>query len=338
MKNIFVVLFAVIVTACSQAALAPVANAPQSSAESFSSAQAAAQKVYWTLFASPSLPQVQIANVPLKTTSSVTNIDNNSSNGLTYTSGVTFYKGQLWVLSFGSTHGAPGYAVVFKLPLTSSSKPLYTFKLSGTSGEDALAFDPSGNLWVDCTGSHSILEYKGPFTKTGTLKPALSIPTPHSTSYAIAFDKAAKLYASFHNSRGSDSIGVLAPPYNGNPYFFNGLKSPGGLIFDNEGNLYSSTNGASGAALVRYDSNNLQSGATPNAVDPAGLPSGSYLSSFAFAANGDLYVANCGKASSAGIDVYPLGSQKLTSKLEPSVEYANSDITSAACAWGIAIH
>ena len=127
------------------------------------------------LFASPSLPQVQIANDPLKTTSSVTNIDT-THNGLTYTSGVTFYKGQLWVWPF-NTHGAPGYAVVFKLPLTSSSKPLYTFKFSGTSGEDALAFDPSGNLWVDCTGSHSILEYKGPFTKgTGMSKAGIIHP------------------------------------------------------------------------------------------------------------------------------------------------------------------
>jgi hypothetical protein len=296
------------------------------------------QNVYWTLFAGCSYPQIQFAKVPLKATSTASSYDCSKGNGLGYTSGLTVDAlGRLWVVSFSKSGAKPSEVAVFKLPLKGTSVQQYTFVLSGTNGVDALAFDPSGNLWVSSPGNSSIAEYTGPFTKSGTLTAAFTIPVPPGFNmYSIAFDKSADLYASNADSTGTNSIGVLAPPYTGNPYFLNGLDSPGGIVFDKHGNLYASSNGSS-PAIVRYDSNDLKSGDTPSIVDPAGLPASSYEAAFAFTSKGDLYAANCGNASSAGIDVWSLSRQTFSSKLKPSVLYTNSDVQGAGCAWGIAI-
>jgi|GEM_PF-3176474 len=298
---------------------------------------AAPQKVYWTLFAGPAYPQVQIANVPLKVKSKANSIDSSSQNDLLYSSGMAIDSaGRLWILSFGQSNGAPTSALVFKLPLDANSVPLYTFVLTGTSGADALAFDPSGDVWVTSPGTHEVFEYKGPFTKSKTLNPAVTLNGGSDNPFGIAVDKSAKVYISINNSTGTDSIAVATPPYKHEPYFLNGLTAPGGLMFDKSGNLYASSNG-SAPALVRYNSNNLKNGATPNIVDPTGLPASSYEAAFAFTAKGDLYAANCGNSGTAGLDVWPLSAKKFTSKLPPSVQYTNADLQSVGCAWGIAI-
>ncbi len=306
--------------------------------ESSSPLAATHQKVYWTLFAGSQYPQVEIAELPLKKRSKVLNIGSSAKNGLNYTSGVTFRQNRLWILSYGSGGGTPSSVLVFDLPLKATSAPHYTFVLGSSSGADALAFDPSGHLWASSASNQHILEYKGPFTKSGTLKPMRTLNGGELNSYAIAIDRSGTLYASVVNGGSSYSIGVLKPPYKQkDTYFLTGLTSSGGLAFDKTGNLYASTNGPSTSpALVRYNAGNLKSGAKPNIVDPTGLPGNSYLASLAFTANGDLYIANCG--GTPGIDVYPLGSKQFGSKLAPSVQYTNADITGAGCAWGIAVH
>jgi sugar lactone lactonase YvrE len=282
---------------------------------------------------------VQGAKLPLKAKSKTLNIDGNTQNYLNYTSGMTVDKtGHLWILSFGKYGGKPVTALVFDMPLKTSSLPKYAFVLSGTNGSNSLAFDPSGNLWASSPGNNEVLEYSGPFTKSGTLSPAKTLDGGGYEPYGIAFDKSANLYISIFNSTGTNSIAVTAPPYTGAPYFLDGLTSPGSLTFDTAGNLYSSSNGSSGAAVVRYDADNLKKGAKPSIVDPTGLPSGSYMSAFAFTSAGDLYVANCGNSGSAGIDVYPTSRNKFGAKLKPSLLYTNADIQGAGCAWGIAIH
>ncbi|HEY6326396.1 MAG TPA: hypothetical protein VIW73_07810 [Candidatus Cybelea sp.] len=294
--------------------------------------------VYWTLFASCSYPQIQFAKLPLKTSSSHTSYYCSKGNGLQYTSSLGIdSSGRLWVVSFSQSGAKPSEVAVFKLPLRATSVQQYTFVLSGTNGADALAFDPSRNLWVSSPGNSSILEYKGPFTKSGTLTPALTVNVRSGYNmYSLAFDKSANLYASNANSKGRNSIGVLKPPYTGDPYFLNGLTGSGGLAFDKAGNLYASSNGSK-PALVRYNSNDLKSGDKPSIVDPAGLPASSYEAAFVFTATGDLFAANCGNAGSAGIDVWPLSRTKFGAKLKPSVLYTNSDLQQVGCAWGIAI-
>jgi len=301
-----------------------------------------ASNVYWTLYASCKYPPIQYARIPLKKKTKAASYFCSKQNGLSYTSGLGVdSSGRLWVLSFNGKYGGkPGFVAVFKLPLKSSSVQQYTFVLSGTNGPNALAFDPSGNLWVTSPGNSSVLEYTGPFNKSGTISPALTIPGPSSFDPSgIAIDKSANIYVSNFASTGTGSIGVLASPYNGNPYFLDGLTAPGGLAFDKQGNLYASSNGST-PAVVRYDSNDLKSGDKPSIVDPKGLPASSYEAAFAFTAKGDLYAANCGgKPSSgvAGIDVWPLGKKKFSATLAPSVLYTTPDVTQIGCAWGIAI-
>lgn len=344
MKRRFVgFLLTAVLAGCVNAGFAPSAPPPADSFVSGASpadAPATAKHyVYWTLFAACSDPQVQYARVPLKSKSKTKNYFCSTKNGLHYTSGMALdSSGRLWILSFSQQGATPSEVAVFKLPLKKSSVQEYTFLLSGSSGGDALAFDPSGNLWVSSPGNATVLEYSGPFTKSRTLKPkrTLGIPSGYNM-YSLAFDKSANLYAANFKSTGTNSIGVLAPPYVGkNPYFLNGLTAPGGLVFDKSGNLYASSNGST-PAIARYDAKNLKSGASPNIVDPTGIPAASFEASFAFTAQGDLYAANCGNSSSAGINVWPLSTKKFGSSLAPSVIYTNADVAAAGCAWGIAI-
>src|SRR5579871_3184073 len=157
--------------------------------------------VYWTLFASCSYPQIQWAAVPLKAKSKAKSLDCSKQNGLSYTSGLTIDSaGRLWVLSFSKSGGSPSEAAVFQLPLTPASVQEYTFILSGTSAADAIAFDPSGNLWVSSPGNAGVLEYTGPFKTSGTLKPAMTIAVPSGYKmYDLALDKSANLYATNAN-------------------------------------------------------------------------------------------------------------------------------------------
>jgi sugar lactone lactonase YvrE len=336
-----VIAFAALLAGCSSGgATPPQIEAPQ--ADAFlrllgPGAHKPAQHVYWTLYAGRTYPEVQAAKIPLHAKSKTLDVGGNQQNDLNYTSGMSVdTSGHLWILSFGKYGGNPVTVLVFDLPLKASSLPKYSFVLSGTDGSDALAFDPSGDLWASSPGNNEVLEYSGPFTKSGTLSPALTLDGGGYQPYGIAFDKSANLYISIFNSTGTNSIAVAKPPYTSSPYFLDGLNSPGSLAFDRAGNLFSSSNG-SAAAVVRYDASDLKKGAKPSVVDPAGLPSSSYMSAFAFTSTGDLYVANCGNSGSAGIDVYPTSRKQFSADLKPSVLYTNADIQGAGCAWGIAI-
>lgn len=295
------------------------------------------QEVYWTLFADSNYPQVQIAKVPMRKRSKATSIRATSQNNLLETSGVAFdAAGRFWILSYTQSNGNPTSALIFNLPITAKSAPLYTLVLSGTLDADALAFDPSGNLWVTSPGNQSVMEYTGPFTQSATLTPAITLTSGIDDPFAVAVDKNANVYISNNGSTGTDSIAVVNPPYSGSPYFLDGLTAPGGLVFDTAGNLYASSNGST-PAVVRYNSNHLNSGDKPSIVDGAGLEATSYEASYAFAANGDLYAANCGNNGTAGIQVWPLSRKKFSAHLAPSVNYTNKKIQSIGCAWGIAI-
>ncbi|HET6276256.1 MAG TPA: hypothetical protein VFE16_10040 [Candidatus Cybelea sp.] len=329
----------VLLFGCSERGAAPAVPSTITDPQAGTAPAAAQQHVYWTLFAGSQYPQVQIANVPLAKKSKVTSIGARTKNDLIETSGVTFHQNRLWILSFGQSSGEPTSALVFDLPLKETSAPKYTFVLGNSNGGDALAFDPSGDLWISSPGYHTILEYKGPFTKSGTLAPAKTLNGGNLYSYAIAVDKKGAVYASILNGGLKNSIAVSQPPYKGKPYFLTGLTSAGALGFDSHGNLYASSNGpTSSPALVRYSADNLKKGAKPSIADSAGLPADSYLAALDFTAKGDLYIANCGGPGSPGIDVYPLSSNAFSSKLAPSLEYTNDDITSQGCAWGIAVH
>ena len=295
------------------------------------------QSVYWTLFANADFPQVQIAEVPLIKKAKVASIDSTPQNNLIETSGVAFDNaGRFWILSYGEVNGVPTSALVFDPPITRSSTPAITLVLNGTVDADGLAFDPSGNLWVSSPGNESVVEYTGPFTESGEPTPATVLTAGINNPFAVAVDEKGNVYISNNASTGTNSIAVEKPPYTGQPYFLNGLTGPGGLIFDSDGNLYASSSGTP-PAVVRYNRNHLKNGDLPSIVDSAGLRPTSYEAAFAFTATGDLYAANCGNENTAGIQVWPLSTERFGKRLKPSVRYTNKKILQQGCAWGIAI-
>ena len=293
------------------------------------------QEVYWTPF-SQSGVQIQFADVPLRNNARVTSVLANSRNELAASNGMRFDAlGRLWVLNFGHFHGNPGSVCVFDLPLTENSKPRYTFVLTGTIDPEHLTFDASGNLWVSDAPYNSVVsEYTGPFNRSGSLSPALTVTKGLQYPQGLAFDSHGNLYVANSKSSGVHSVAVFtAPVSNRQPYFLNGLDNPVGLAFDAAGNLYASDNYASLSAIVRYDSDHLKAGARPDVVNMTALHE-IFEADFAFTASGDLYFTNCGTFPS--IDWYPTSRQPFTARLAPSVSYSD-DAIDAGCAWGIAI-
>ena len=233
-------------------------------------------------------------------------------------------------------------ADVFTLPITPASVPVLVFRLPSSGGIDFITFDNAGNLWA--SDFANILEYKftPPFTTSRTLVPAVTLSLPGFTNPAgNAIDAAGNVYVSDIGSTGTNSIAVFRAPVTNTSspaFYLNGLVAPGGLIFDAQGNLYASSHQtAQPKAIVRYNSNNLVSGARPNIVNTLG-PTQGYEAAFAFDAAGNLYVADCGApGNGAGIRSYSTATSPFSSTMVPSATYTNATINSIGCVWGIAI-
>lgn len=298
---------------------------------------AAGQDAYWTLFYSQPKPQIEIAGLPLKSSSKVKQIDGNGGNQLSCASAIRFVGSKVWVMNLAPCHASdPSIAQVYSLPLTSQSKPLYVFTLSGPVDGDHMTFDGSGNLWVSSEGNSTVYEYAGPFRKSGTLTPATTLTTGLNVPQGLGFDAKGNLYvANAGNATGSKAIAVFkAPISNRTPYYLKGAAGPAGLVFDGSGNLFVSVNAATGA-IAEYASDNLKPGDKPSVIDSTGIAANAYGADLAFDAAGNLYDADCG--DTAGIYSYPTATKKFTSKLAPSF-YSNSGIETIGCVWGIAIH
>jgi sugar lactone lactonase YvrE len=328
--SVAVLILALLPAGCGGYAIAP----PGESAVPASVTRAATQNIYWTLVEPIHYPQVQFTKMPLQESSPPSGIFGNSHNKLLVTSGMRVDSaGRLWIMSYGKDdRNAP--VGVFDTPLKQSSGPRYEFVLSGTYAAENIAFDPSGNLWVNSRDNDTVFEYKGPFKKSGTLKPSFKVTAGLKKPLGLAFDAKGDLYVSNFASYGTRSITVFkAPIKNSHPYFLAGLYTPGGLLFDKSGNLYGSTNGPSGSAIVRYDANDLHSGALPSIYDGVGLYH-AFGANFVFSASGDLYVSNCGV--DASIFVYPTSHKSFSPSLAPTVDYTDYDLYNG-CVWGLAI-
>lgn len=297
------------------------------------------QTVYWTLFASAANPQIQFATAPLSATSSVTTVP--SSAQLDLASDMRFdSSGRLWVLSRPSA--GVHNALVYTLPLAASSTPALTFVLPVSNDLDHLTFDSGGNLWVSDFAGLKEYKFTGPFTTSGTLVPAVTLTlTGFTHPSGVAVDASGNVYVSDVGSSGANSIAVFTAPVTSAStaaFYLTGLSSPGGLIFDSQGNLYASSNTSGTDAIVRYNANNLITGATPNIIDSTGLGTMNYEADFTFDAAGNLYVADCGAPNvAAGIRSYPTGSMAFSTTLAPSATYNNANINAVGCVWGIAI-
>jgi sugar lactone lactonase YvrE len=297
----------------------------------------AKQNAYWTFFYAQPNPQIEIAKLPLKSTSKVTQIDGNGSNQLVCANAIRTVGKTLWIMNLSPCHASDSSVVqVYSLPLTSNSKPNKTFVLSGPMDADHMAFDASGNLWVPSFGNSSVYEYTGPFTSSGTLQPAKTLTLGLKTPQGLGFDSTGNLYvANTGTTSGKNAIAVFKNPIsNRKPFFLKGVVSPSGLTFDRSGNLYVSSNATTGA-IAQYASNHLKAGDSPSIIDSTGLAPSPYGADLIFDRAGNLYDADCGKTT--GIYSYPIATKPFSSTLAPSF-YSNSSIQSVGCVWGIDIH
>jgi len=288
-----------------------------------------APTIYWTLFdGQAGTPQIQSASIPLTAGSTLTTVPLSAT--VRQTAGMTFdASGRLWVISSPLAGGI--VAAVFTLPVTPASTPALVFTLPTSGDIDFLSFDHAGNLWASDYANDKQYMFTPPFTANRTLVPSVTLALPGFSN----------VYVSNLGSTGTNSIAVFTAPVtsaSAPAFYLNGLSGPGGLIFDTQGNLYASSHGAQ-KSIVRYNSNNLVSGALPNIVNPTGLGTQNYEAAFAFDALGNLFVADCGAANNgAGIRSYPTATNPFSATLAPSATYTNSAINSIGCVWGIAIH
>jgi hypothetical protein len=303
---------------------------------------ALAQHVYWTLFnGTNSNYQLESAALPLSKNSSHLEFATTLANHFRCTAGATTdAKGRLWILSYPSGCSAPFPAelLVFTTPFTPTSSPVLTFSLPGVGDDDNMTFDSSGNLWIEDNANSAVYKFKGPFTKSSSLSPSLTLTQGIARPSGIAVDAKGNVVVANVTSTGTHSLTVFHAPVTNSsiPTYLNGLTSPGGLIFDRQGNLYASNNPATGASIVRYNVGHFANGATPSVSDHLGLSAGPYEANFAFDATGNLYDADCG--AHASIVVYPLGLSAFSATLHPTVNYTNPSNLSIGCVWGIAIH
>ena len=300
-------------------------------------ASATAQNAYWTFFYAQPSPQIQIAKLPLKPTSKVTQIDGNGANQLVCANAIRSVGSKLWVMNLSPCHASDSSIVqVYSLPLTSTSQPTKTFTLSGPLDADHMTFDASGNLWVPSVGNNTVYEYVGPFTSSGTLQPAKTLTLGLKTPQGLAFDSKGNLYvANTGTTSGKNAIAIFkAPISNRAPKFLKGVVAPSGLAFDHSGNLYVSSNSTTGA-IAKYASNHIVGGDSPSIIDSTGLARSPYGADLVFDSAGNLYDADCG--DSPGIYSYPTATKPFSSTLAPSF-YSNKKIKSVGCVWGIDIH
>jgi hypothetical protein len=127
----------VLATACASPGGAP--GAPMTFAPGASSAPlrsigplaGVAQNVYWALFAPQPAPQLEIAREPLKKSSRVHVIGGSGNNVLQEASSVRFHQNFAWILTQPNGSTAASVLLIFQLPITKSSTPLYYDTLGG---------------------------------------------------------------------------------------------------------------------------------------------------------------------------------------------------------------
>jgi sugar lactone lactonase YvrE len=149
----------------------------------------------------------------------------------------------------------------------------WLFANTNLSNPQALVFDGAGNLYVANNGNNTIVRFDSTGNSSVFANTGLSGPV------GLAFDAAGNLYAANQNN---GTIEKFSPAGVGS-LFVSGLITPGGLVFDNLGNLF-----------VTADSSIYK-------ITPAGMRS-TFATGFssptfmAFDAGGNLYVGEYGKA------------------------------------------
>ena len=335
MRYIATLFLVLLATAC--ASIRDVAIAPgPAHLQTLTFPDAAKQKLYWALFAPQPNPQLEFSVTPLSKNNGLQKILGSPGNMLQEASTIRFSSGNLaWVLTQPNGPNASDVLLIFQLPITQSSTPLYYDTLEGSLVGVHMEFDSHGNLWLSSNGNNAVYEYTGDFLmQGGDIVPSLTLNVGLDNPQGLAFDPNGNLYVA---NADSNQIAVFAQPIsNEQPYYLVGLNNPGGLAFDARGNLFaSSNNGANGGAIVKYSNAHLRSGDKPAVVDKTGISPNPFGSDLAFDPAGNLYDGDCG--NTAGIYSYPIATQRFTKTLAPTF-FTTKQILQIGCVWGLAIH
>ena len=177
-------------------------------------------------------------------------ISSDSSGSLNSPAGCTFdHSGDLWVandLTNTVVEYAPG------TPASGAQVPIATISSDGSdslSGPVALAFDPSGDLWVANYDNSTVVEYTVSDLASGSQVPAVTISADASgvlnSPLGIAFDRSGDLWVAANLSdklleyaRSGLAGGPEAPAVTISADSSGSLNSPGGLAFDPSGDLW----------------------------------------------------------------------------------------------------
>jgi hypothetical protein len=124
---------------------------------------------------------------------------------------------------------------------TASKNTTPTVTLTGLNGPEALAFDPSGNLFVANFNGTTVSEFSTAALATNTTTPT-AILTGLTNPIALAFDSSGDLFVANSSYGGGDKKGItlseFAPGSSTPSATLIGPSYPVALAFDSRGNLY----------------------------------------------------------------------------------------------------
>ncbi len=155
--------------------------------------------------------------------------------------------------------------------------PVPSATLTGLSGASFLAFDGSGNLYVNNDGPTGVGTTISKFPPGATTASA-TLSGVHAPE-AMIFDSSGNLYVS---NGDKNTVSVFAPGATNPTATLNGLSSPNIMVLDGKGNLYVANGG-----------NNTVSVFAPGATTPTATLTGLDLpQAMAIDSSGNLYVTN----------------------------------------------
>lgn len=212
-------------------------------------------------------------------------------------------SGDLWVANYG-----PNTLVEYKKSELAKADPAPAITISSSpddalSGPAGLAFDTSGNLWVDNAGKDTVAEYtKAQLSVSGAPAPRVSITNRRLFAYSgpigLAVDPSGDLWVQGSPSAITGAVceyprAQLANP---GPPAPNATISPGYefgfFTFDSSGNLWALE--YYGHALAEYTKAELTKSGSPPVHITIGGPSISSPTGLAFDSSGDLWALNNG--------------------------------------------
>jgi sugar lactone lactonase YvrE len=256
-------------------------------------------------------------------------------------------SGHLWVPSFGGSGLATSYPGG-SLAASGSPSPDVTIA-GGTNQAEAVAFDGSGNLWVDDWSGHVYRYDAADLGSTGTPAPSVTISADSTPSLAypigLAFDASGNLWVSNYGSgtlvRYTPSqlaaSGSPTPSVTISADSTPSLASPTGIAFDASGDLWVAN--FTTKTLVQYTPSQLAASGSPTpavTISADSTPSLANPVGLAFDATGNLWVANY-TTSSPTVVRFDAAQLASTGNPTPAATIGGGSFSSGAQPGGVAL-